>query len=177
MRKTNDEEILKMLKEGKTQKEIATHFGVSPAAICKRVKRLLPPPASLEQLTPKEQRFCLEKAKGQTATDSALKSFDVTSRESAKVIGSQLMKKDNVQTAIKDLMEFHGLTGSYRILKLKGHVDNRDPSVSLKALDMSFKLDSSYPPTKSVNMNAEVKLVGNIRELDQFRGVTPDEED
>ena len=86
---------------------------------------------------------------GKTATQAAFNSFEVSSRDSAKVIGSQLMKKDNVQTAIKDLMEFHGLTGSYRILKLKGHVDNRDPHVSLKALDMSFKLDSSYPPQKN----------------------------
>ena len=42
MRITDDDTILEMLKEGKTQKEIAAHFGVSPAAICKRVKKLLP---------------------------------------------------------------------------------------------------------------------------------------
>ena len=59
MRKTDDNTILEMLKDGKTQKEIAAHFGVSPAAICKRVKRLLPPPESLQELTEKEQAFAV----------------------------------------------------------------------------------------------------------------------
>jgi len=42
-RKTDDEIILKLLKEGKTQKEISEYFNVSPVAIHKRVKRLCPP--------------------------------------------------------------------------------------------------------------------------------------
>ena len=63
MRKTDDETIIKMLGEGKTQKQVAEHFGVSPAAICKRVKRILPEPKSFENLTAKEQRFALEVAK------------------------------------------------------------------------------------------------------------------
>jgi DNA-binding NarL/FixJ family response regulator len=52
MRKTNDETILKMLSEGKTQKMIAQYFGVSPVAIHKRIKRLAPPPryASLQSV-------------------------------------------------------------------------------------------------------------------------------
>jgi hypothetical protein len=61
--------------------------------------------------------------------------------------------------------------------RLKGLVDNRDPIVSLKALDMSFKLDNSYPPLRSINHNTEVKLLGSLKELDQFRGITPKEED
>ena len=40
MRKTDNETILKMVAEGHTQKQIAEHFGVSPAVICKRVKPL-----------------------------------------------------------------------------------------------------------------------------------------
>ena len=55
MRITDDKTILDMLKDGKTQKEIAAHFGVSPAAICKRAKWLLPPPESLEELTEKSR--------------------------------------------------------------------------------------------------------------------------
>jgi hypothetical protein len=108
----DNEEILTMLKEGKLQKEIEEHFGVTPAAICRRVKKMLPPPESLDDLTDKERKFAIEKSKGKTATEAALSSFEVASRESAKVIGSQLMGKDNVQVAIKDLMEFHGLTRS-----------------------------------------------------------------
>ena len=157
-RLTDDNIILKMLKEEKTQKQIAEYFGVSPVAIHKRIKRLIPLPGSLQKLTEKEQKFCIEKAKGKTATQAVMNSFEVTSRESAKVIGSQLMAKPEIQTAITDLMEYHGLTKSYRIQKLKNHVDNRDPNVSLKALDMSFRLDNSYPPSKNVNVNINIPL-------------------
>jgi hypothetical protein len=93
MRKTHDEEILKMLKAGKTQKEIAAHFGVSPPAICKRLKRLVPPPKSLEKLTQKEQKFAIERAKGKTQTQAALASHDCASLASAKSLGSQFKFK------------------------------------------------------------------------------------
>ena len=69
MRITNDETILQMLKDGRTQKEIAEHFGVSPPAICKRVKKILPPPESLQKLTEKEQTFAMAISSGMTQTD------------------------------------------------------------------------------------------------------------
>lgn len=144
MRKTNDDTILKMLKEGKTQKEIAEHFSVSPAAICKRVKKLLPEPESLDQLTDKEQAFAVGISKGLTQTDAALKAFDVGSRASAKSLGCQLMTKPDIQISVRDLMQQQGLTRTYRVRKLKQHVDNRDPNVSLKALDQSWKIDGAY---------------------------------
>jgi len=165
MRKTDDETILKMLKEGKPQKEIAEHFGVSPAAICKRVKRLLPPPKSLECLTEKEQKFCIEVAKGKTQTQAVMNSYEVTSRKSAKVMGSQLMDKPEIQMAINELMDYHGLTKSYRILRLKNHVDSRDPHVSLKGLDMSFKLDGSYAPEK--HMHGVASLAEIVEAVDR----------
>lgn len=45
-RKTNDDLILQLLREGKNQKQIAEHCKVSPAAIYKRLKRILPKPQS-----------------------------------------------------------------------------------------------------------------------------------
>jgi len=144
MRKTDDDTIIKMLNEGRTQKEIAAHFSVSPAAICKRVKKLLPEPESLDQLTDKEQTFAVGISKGLTQTDAALEAFDVGSRASAKSLGSQLMAKPDIQIAVRDLMQQQGLTRTYRVRKLKQHVDNRDPNVSLKALDQSWKIDGAY---------------------------------
>ena len=44
-------------------------------------------------------------------------------------------------------MDYHGLTKSYRVQKLRKQVDNRDPNVSLKALDQTFKIDGSYRET------------------------------
>lgn len=150
MKRTNDAEILQMLREGKQQKEIAQHFGVSPSYICKRVRLLLPQgePDSFRNLTDKEKRFVLEKARGKTNTDAVMKSYDVTSRESAKVLGSNLMDKEEIRLAIDELMEQAGMSRRYRVQRLKTCVDHPDPNVTLKALDQSWKLDGSYGPEK-----------------------------
>lgn len=150
MKRTNDAEILQMLREGKQQKEIAQHFGVSPSYICKRVRLLLPQgePDSFRNLTDKEKRFVLEKSRGKTNTDAAMKSYDVTSRESAKVLGSNLMDKEEIRLAIDELMEQAGMGRRYRVQRLKTCVDHPDPNVTLKALDQSWKLDGSYAPDK-----------------------------
>lgn len=145
MRKTNDEEIIRLLREGKLQKEVAKHFNVSPAAICKRVKRLLPSmPESLAKLTDKEQKFALEIAKGCTQVQAAANSFDVTSLDSAKSIGSELMRKDDIKKAISDLLDEVGLTRRYGAQKMKLHTDHKDPNISLKSIDMMWKLRGEY---------------------------------
>ena len=151
--KTDDETILKMLNEGKTQKEIAEHFGVSAVAICKRVKKLLPEPESLKRLTEKEKRFVVAKAGGKTQTQAALDAYDVSSRSVAKSMGSELMRRQEIKIAVADLMHQEGLTKRYRVKKLKQHVDHPDPNVSLKALDQSWKLDGAYGQESHVEVN------------------------
>jgi predicted transcriptional regulator len=151
----NSEELLRMYREGIPQKDIAKHFNVTPAAICKKLKRLLPPPKSLENLTEKERKFAIEVSKGSTQTQAALKAFECGSLQSAKTIGSQLLDKEKIKMAIDELMYLHGLTRSYRIQRLKQHVDHTDPTVSLKGLDLSWKLDGSYAPEKHINLNVD----------------------
>jgi len=144
MRKTNDGVILQMLDEGKSQKEIANFFNVSPAAICKRLKRIKPLPESLEKLTDKEREFALQVAEGSNQTQAALASHDCSSLASAKSMGSQLMAKPDIQTAVAEIMQDEGLTRRYRVTKLKNHIDNTDPGISLKGLDQSWKLEGAY---------------------------------
>ncbi|MEW6214911.1 MAG: terminase small subunit [Nitrospirota bacterium] len=152
-RKTDDEVILRMLKEGKTQKQIAGHFGVSPTAVHKRVRRLcLPEMPHFDKLTDKEKRFVIEKARGKTATQAVLDSYEVTSRESAKVMGSQLMAKPEIQMSMEELMAYCGANKLYRIRRLKQIIDSADLNLVHKGLDMSFKLDGSYAPEK-IDMN------------------------
>jgi hypothetical protein len=147
-RKIDDNLLLEMLREGKTQREIARTMKVSEPAVCKRVKRLLPPPPSLEVLTAKERRFAIERAGGRTATQAALKAYECSSLQSAKAIGSQLMGKLDVQTAIGDLMEMKGIGRNFRVDKLGEHMRHPDPVISLKALDMGFKLSGDEEEAK-----------------------------
>lgn len=158
-KKIDDDKLLEMLQQGMQQKEIAQIMEVSAPAICQRLKRLLPPPDSLKKLTEKERRFVLEKVKGKkTNTEAALLSYEVGSRESAKVIGSQLMDKPEIRKAIDDLMELKGYGREFRVEKLGQHMNNRDPNVSLKALDIGFKLANDYPPQRSINLNANLDI-------------------
>jgi hypothetical protein len=51
--------------------------------------------------------------------------------------------------------------------RVKSHVDNRDPNVSLKALDQTWKLDGSYsaePFIAQVNYNV---LIMKAHEIDK----------
>jgi hypothetical protein len=103
------------------------------------MKRL--PPASLAKLTHKERKFVEGRAKGLSQTESVCQAYDVSSRQSAKALGNTLSKNPNIGNALADLMEHHGIGRSRRVERLAEHIDNRDPTVSLKALDTSFKID------------------------------------
>ncbi len=50
------------------------------------------------------------------------------------------MRDPEVQVAVDELMERGGIGRAFRIQKLGDHMQNPDPVVSLKALDMGFKL-------------------------------------
>src|SRR5690349_5985814 len=86
MRRIIDEELLQMIDQQVPQQDIAKHFDVTPAAVSLRLKRLrqlTARPAVLDRLTQKEQKFAMAIAEGKSQTQSAMESFDVTSRESA----------------------------------------------------------------------------------------------
>ena len=167
-KKIDDDILTQKIEEGMEQKEIAKLFGVSPAAISKRLKRLTPPPPSkLDSLTRREQYFCQEVAKGRSQTAAALEAFECGSRDSAKSLGSALAKAPHIQEAIKELMDKVGLTRERRVIRLAQHVENKDAAVSLKALDMSFKLADEYPAQKSVHVNANLDWLPI--NLDEYR--------
>lgn len=178
-RKTNDEEILKLLQLGKNQREIASYFNVSPVAIHKRIKRLTPPPdmPHFNQLTDKEKKFVLEKARGKSNIQAVTASHDVSTKESAKSMASQLMAKPEIQMSITELMDHVGIGKGYRIRRLRQIIFSSDLNISLKGLDMSFKLDGSYAPEKHLGIiiyedvskrleeiNAELALYGIVAE-------------
>ena len=136
-KKIDDVVLLEMIRSGKKQKDIAEHFGVTPAAVSKRLKRLLPVPKSFTALTEKEQKFVQGRVQGMSQTQAALEAYDVSSRESAKALGHTISKAPHVRQAIEDLMDYHGLSRSFRVKKVREHVDNPDPNVSLRALTIS----------------------------------------
>ena len=140
MRKIDDELLMKRIAEGKSQKDIALEMSCSCPAISKRLKRLLPEP-DLSDLTEKEKGFVQKLAQGKSATQAAFESYDVIDRNSAKSLASQLMGRDKIRVAIEKIMPM-----AYRLRRVRSHIALRDPQASLRALELSFKLDGSLQP-------------------------------
>jgi len=144
--KIDDDVLLEMMAQGKSGVEIARHFGCSSAAVSKKFinlkrKRL---PLSFKSLTTKQQKFCLEVAAGKSRKEAALTSYDCSTLGGARSIGNELMKEPNIKIAISDLMAQSGINRKFRIRKLGEHINHKDPTISLKALDQSWRLDNLY---------------------------------
>ena len=139
-----------MLESGQSQKDCARYFHVSPSAINQRIRKLkaYEPPESFKRLTDKEQRFVLAKVEGKTNLEAVKGSYDVTTNESAKSLGSTLMKEPDIGLAIQDLMAQEGITRRRRIQRLRDMIECPDLSVAGKGLDMSFKLSGDYSPER-----------------------------
>jgi hypothetical protein len=152
----SDEQIVTLYRQGLNQSQIGNALGVSNVAIHKRLKRILVM-QKLERLTPKEQQFCLAVAEGKSRTQAAMEAYDCSSRESAKALQNTISDKPEIEQSILAIMDLQGLTRTNLVKVLKRHVYNdTDPNVSLRAVDMGFKLSNSYPAQKNINLNATV---------------------
>jgi predicted transcriptional regulator len=169
MRKINDAELMTLIESGKSQKHCAEHFGVSPSAINQRIKRLKPyiPPESFKKLTDKEKAFVLAKVEGKTNLEAVRGAYDVTTKESAKSLGTTLMKDPDINRAIHDVLYEHGLSISNRIERLKWLVNHVDPTSVYRGLDMANKMAGGYAPIR-VEHDIGV-LIATIRELQAQR--------
>lgn len=159
-RKINDEELLEMHRRGITGRDIARHFQTSPAAVCKRLKKLIPPVGEIldrHKLTEPQKTFVIEKARGRSNAAAVKTAYTVTSNESAKSMGTALMSNTDIRACIEELCEYHGLTRSYLVGRLRTHAANdRDLHLSLKAVDLGLKLTDSYPAQKNTNFNVGI---------------------
>ena len=157
MSKINSELLLKMVKENVSRNEMAKKFNCSEAAISKYLSRLNaepPEPMKIDSLTPKEKAFVIAVASGESQTSAALKTYDVTSRESGKALGHTLMGNLNIKEALAEIRD-REIPISHLVKRLRHHVDSRDPATSLRAVDMGLKLHDAYPATKNLNINAD----------------------
>lgn len=152
-RKIDDKLLLQKHAEGLTGLQLSELFDCSPAAISKRLKRLVPrQPAAIDALTPKQAAVVKRLAAGYSGTDAVSQCYDTTSRASSREIARRLLASPEVQLALEEEMARAGLDRRYRVTKLAEHCDHPDPSVALKALDMSFRLADDFPAIKSKSL-------------------------
>ena len=85
-------------------------------------------------------------------------------------MGHELVEKNDIKRAIEEVLQECGLTKRYRIKKLKTHVDNVDPGISLKALDQTHKLARDYPPENTLliqNVVTYADLQKSVKDLEE----------
>ena len=119
-------------------------------------------------LTPKERSFIKPLIANKfNRTEAVMQSdYEVKDKNSAQVLGSQLMNKPHIQKAIQDELNKQGVTEEYLVLKAKQIIDrgletenieNRGYSVTDARLMIveSLKLKNAYPERvkKSMNLN------------------------
>lgn len=159
-KKIDDKELLRLVESGMQGKDIAEQMGVSAAAISKRLKQLkavAARPEILDALTPQQERYVMEVASGKNQTQAALAAYECGSLESAKTLGSRLAKNEVIQEAITAVMEVEGLSKSVLVRRLKDHVtQDKDASVSLKAVKTGLELHDAFPASKSMRINANI---------------------
>ena len=181
MRKIDDDILHKMIEEGKSQREMARSFGVSDAAISKRIKRLTKaePPESFKSLAAKEQKFVLAKLEGKSGTAAALQAFDCGSVESAKTIGSRLSGDPDIKRAIHDLMHEEGIGRRRRVQRLRDLIEAKDLGIAAKGLDIANRMTGDYAPEK-IDMVGQIAsvhaLIAEIRQYDAEQKLTTPED-
>jgi hypothetical protein len=152
--------VWQLYQEGIAQQEIAKRMECTEACISIKLKmlkkRYAPMPESYEFLPEKIKKFVLAKAEGKTNIDAVFESHEVTSRESAKTIGTRLNGRADVQQAIADIMNSEGVTRHKLVRKLSTHIDSDEPNISLRGVEMGLKLHGELITSKNLNVNLNV---------------------
>jgi hypothetical protein len=168
----DEREFLELLGNGKLPVEIARHFGVSPAAITKKLKKYRPNPVvqqytrerrqgeqaeqSGKQYTEKKARYVEARLAGKKPAQAAMIAYECSTPQSAAVIGHKMEKDSQVKRAIADCLIDAGVTPTYRAGKIRSILEEGSFDHQLKALDHTAKLTGDY--TININLKEEITL-------------------
>jgi predicted transcriptional regulator len=181
LKKIDNHILEQMLKDGKSQREIARFFDCSDAAVSKILKRwqVAEPPASFKKLTEKQQKFVVAKLKGKSNTSSAMESYDCGSLGSARQLGQRLNNDPDIQTAYHALLYQVGIGKRRRAERLRDIVEAKDLTVSARGIELAAKLCGEL---RSDNIDITVNnydpraITAGIQELRQMLEDAKEEE-
>ena len=132
-------------------KDAAELLGISAPGLHKKVakyKRQLPPESLLAIASPAKRIFIEAKSQGMSTKQSARLAYPDAEDSSLPVMASRIMAEPLAQVAMADLMARNGIGRDHRVSILAKIVNSPDLNLAIKALDQSFKLDSSYAPDR-----------------------------
>lgn len=156
-RKIQDQLLLEKKTDGLSGVQLAQFFHCSPAAISKRLRRLVPrQPSALDALTPQRAEVVKRVVAGESGTNAVAQCYNT--RASAREIARKILASPEVQLALVEEMDRVGLTKNYRVERLAELCGHPDPSIAMKALEMAFRIADDFPAAKSKSLmiSAEV---------------------
>lgn len=127
-----------------------------------------------KKLTRKQSKFVKEYIETGNGTQSALDSYDTDDYMTAAAIASENLNKPQIQFAIQQalpdelLAQVHleGLNAFRSVSQGEGDVDEYpDYAVRHKYLDSAYKLKGLYAADKHININVEVGVREELKEL------------
>lgn len=139
--------LKELLDTGISQRQAAKQLGFSEKSVCQAVKKLNRLTKFLE-LPESEQTFIKALAGGASQGAAAAEAFECSSPGSARAVGCQHMQKPEVKAAFAEWMAYKGMGREQRAEKLIKHIEDEDPSVSLRALEIGMKAASDFPDPK-----------------------------
>lgn len=128
----------------------------------------------MERLTMKQRKFVNEVAQTGNGTQAALKVYDTDDYMTAANIASENLNKPKIINAIQEalpdelLAQVHleGLNAFRSVTQGEGDVDEYpDYAVRHKYLDSAYKLKGLYAADKHININVEVGVREELKEL------------
>lgn len=132
-----------------------------------------------EGLTDKQNKFADAYHLSGNATESAIKAGYSSKGKSAEVQGSVLLRNPKVRDHINKLKKSAGakhiITRDKILDKLSGLMDNEDPKVQLKAIEVANKMCGFNEPEKqdvtgSLDVNIMYQVVGSREDVDKIKG-------
>jgi len=105
-----------------------------------------------KKLTIKQRDFIKEYVEnGGNGTKAALKAYDTSSPETASAIAKENLQKPQVRASLEEMMQANGLDDESLMLIHHGLLNDKNPLVRIKALEMAYKLKGKFETATQEN--------------------------
>lgn len=166
--------VLQLHKEGYHPKYIAMQTNLNEEEVRNTINGKIAALTRRFALNNAEEKFVKELARGKTNEEAAKLALGAKKGSDARTRAAMMVRSDNVKMAIRELMEEAGIGRKWRIDKLAEHMDSVAPEVSLKALDIGFKLADDYPQ-KKVSIEDDGAII-NFIQINKLTELRPPQE-
>jgi len=105
------------------------------------------------KLTQKQQKFVIYYLELGNGVQAALKAYNTRDYSTAHSIASENLQKPTIRQAIEAIMNSYDFNNTYLLKIHRGLLEDKNPMVVAKALDMAYKVKGIYELAKAQKKN------------------------